>query len=96
MDVGQFKAPTLRNIALTAPYMHDGSGATSGDVLDHYASGGRTITAGPLAGVGHDNLLKDKLIHGFRMTARNKADLTAFLESLSDQELLRAPELSDP
>ena len=95
-DVGRFKAPTLRNIALTAPYMHDGSAATLGEVLDHYASGGRTITTGPLAGVGHDNPLKDILIHGFHMTARNKADLIAFLESLTDQELLREPELSNP
>jgi cytochrome c peroxidase len=95
-DVGLFKAPTLRNIALTAPYMHDGSAATLVDVLDHYAAGGRTITAGSLAGVGHDNPLKDKLVHGFNMTARNKADLIAFLEALTDRDLLQEPELSDP
>jgi cytochrome c peroxidase len=95
-DVGRFKAPTLRNIGLTAPYMHDGSAATLGDVLDHYASGGRTISTGILTGVGHDNPLKDKLIHGFNLTAGNKADLIAFLESLTDQSLLREPELSDP
>jgi len=95
-DVGRFKAPTLRNIALTAPYMHDGSAATIGEVLDHYASGGRTILTGPRIGVGRDNPLKDKLIRGFYMTDRNKTDLTAFLESLTDRELLREPELSDP
>jgi cytochrome c peroxidase len=95
-DVGRFKAPTLRNIALTAPYMHDGSAATLSEVLDHYASGGRTIAAGPLMGAGHDNPLKDKLVHGFHMTAGNKADLIAFLESLTDQTLLREAELSDP
>ena len=43
-DVGRFKAPTLRNVAITAPYMHDGSAATLSEVLDHYAGGGRTIT----------------------------------------------------
>jgi cytochrome c peroxidase len=95
-DMGKFKVPTLRNIALTAPYMHDGSAATLGDVLEHYASGGRTIASGPLAGVGHDNPLKDKLVHGFTMTARNKADMIAFLEALTDQGLLHDPELSDP
>ena len=42
-DVGKFKAPTLRNIAVTAPYMHDGSVATLEDAIDHYAAGGRTI-----------------------------------------------------
>jgi cytochrome c peroxidase len=95
-DVGRFKAPTLRNIALTAPYMHDGSVASLDEVLDHYASGGRTIASGSRSGVGHDNRLKDKLIHGFPMTVRNKADLIAFLEALTDQSLLRDPELSNP
>ena len=46
-DVGKFKAPTLRNIALTAPYMHDGSVTTLEDAIDHYAAGGRTIDGGP-------------------------------------------------
>ena len=95
-DVGSFKVPTLRNIAVTAPYMHDGSAVNLSEVLDHYASGGRTIVTGPSAGVGHDNPLKDSLIHGFRMTARNKADLIAFLESLTDEYLLGSPELADP
>src|SRR5262249_18169206 len=54
-DVGKFKAPTLRNIAVTAPYMHDGSVATLEEAVDHYAAGGRTIAGGPHAGVGHDN-----------------------------------------
>ncbi|HEY3823967.1 MAG TPA: MbnH family di-heme enzyme [Bryobacteraceae bacterium] len=95
-DIGMFKAPTLRNIALTAPYMHDGSAAALSDVLDHYAAGGRTIAEGPQAGKGHDNPLKDKLVHGFSMTPRNKSDLIAFLEALTDQDLLHAPEYSDP
>lgn len=95
-DVGRFKAPTLRNIAVTAPYMHDGSIATLGEVLDHYASGGRTIATGPFAGVGRDNPGKDKLIHGFRMSARNKEDLIAFLESLTDRDLLSDLRFSDP
>ena len=54
-DVGKFKAPTLRNIAVTAPYMHDGSVATLEDAIDHYAAGGRTIADGPYQGVGRDN-----------------------------------------
>ena len=40
-DIGKFRPPTLRNIALTAPYMHDGSLATLEEVLDHYAAGGK-------------------------------------------------------
>ena len=95
-DQAKFAVPSLRNVELTAPYMHDGSAVNLSEVLDHYASGGRTIVTGPSAGVGHDNPLKDSLIHGFRMTARNKADLIAFLESVTDEYLLGSPELADP
>jgi cytochrome c peroxidase len=95
-DMGKFKTPGLRNVALTAPYMHDGSIATLGEVLDHYAAGGRTISEGPLAGVGHDNPHKDKLVHGFPMTPVNRSDLIAFLESLTDDSLIHNAALADP
>ncbi len=95
-DVGKFKAPTLRNIAVTAPYMHDGSIATLDDVLSHYAAGGRTIASGPHAGVGHDNPNKDPLIHGFELSAQDRLDLIAFLESLTDRELLNDPKFANP
>jgi cytochrome c peroxidase len=72
-DVGKFKAPTLRNIAVTAPHMHDGSIATLEAVLDHYAAGGRTIATGEHAGIGHDNPNKDPLIGGFTLSAENRA-----------------------
>src|SRR5262245_60037967 len=88
-DVGKVRAPTLRNIAVTAPYMHDGSIATLGEVLDHYAAGGRTIQSGPNAGVGRDNPNKSRLVRGFPMTAIEKQDLIAFLESLTDSTFLR-------
>lgn len=87
-DMGRFRAPTLRNIALTAPYMHDGSIATLSEVLDHYAAGGRTIASGPNAGVGSANPYKSELIAGFTLTAEERADVLAFLESLTDPQLL--------
>jgi cytochrome c peroxidase len=95
-DVGKFKAPTLRNIAVTAPYMHDGSIATLDDVLDHYPAGGRTIADGPYRGVGHDNPNKSPVVRGFPLSAEQKHDLIAFLNSLTDPELLRDPRFSDP
>ena len=95
-DVGRFKAPTLRNIAVTAPYMHDGSAATLEDVLDHYAAGGRTITSGPNQGVGHDNANKSPTIRGFALTRGQRDDLIAFLHSLTDEELLRDGRFRDP
>ncbi len=95
-DMGRFRAPTLRNIAVTAPYMHDGSIASLGEVLDHYAAGGRTITSGPHAGVGSANPYKSELVPGFEMTEQQKADLIAFLESLTDGDFLTDPRFSDP
>jgi cytochrome c peroxidase len=95
-DVGKFKAPTLRNIAVTGPYMHDGSIATLEGVLDHYAAGGRTIASGPHAGLGHDNPNKDPLIGGFELSPEDRKDLIAFLETLTDQAVLHDPRFSDP
>lgn len=95
-DVGKFKPPTLRNIAVTAPYMHDGSVATLEDAIDHYAAGGRTIAEGDYAGVGRDNPNKTASIRGFTLSASQRADLIAFLTSLTDQALLTDPRFADP
>jgi cytochrome c peroxidase len=95
-DIGKFKAPTLRNIAITAPYMHDGSIATLEGVIDHYAAGGRTIDSGPNAGRGHDNPNKDHLIGGFSISRQEREDLIAFLESLTDEAVLHDPRFANP
>jgi len=95
-DMGRFKPVTLRNVAVSAPYMHDGSIATLAEVIDHYAAGGRTITDGPNAGVGSASPIKSEFMTGFRITAEEKADLVAFLESLTDEAFLTNPQLSDP
>lgn len=95
-DVGRFRPPTLRNIAVTAPYMHDGSISTLGEVLDHYAAGGRTIASGPMAGRGHDNPNKTRIVDGFAMTAQDKQYLIAFLESLTDTVFLHDRRFADP
>lgn len=85
-DKGQFRAPTLRNIALTAPYMHDGSVATLEDAIEHYAAGGRAAGA----------VNKSKVIHQLSLTKQDKLDLIEFLQSLTDRELLTDPRWSDP
>ena len=95
-DMGKFKAPTLRNIAVTAPYMHDGSIATLSEVLDHYAAGGRSIASGPNAGVGSESPLRSELIRGFELSDRERADVIAFLESLTDDEFLANPAFANP
>jgi cytochrome c peroxidase len=94
--MGRFKAPSLRNVAVTAPYMHDSSIATLDEVLDHYQAGGRTITSGPYAGVGAANPRKDPVIQRLSLTTEQRADLLAFLRSLTDDALLRDPSLSSP
>jgi cytochrome c peroxidase len=95
-DVGKFKAPTLRNIAVTAPYMHDGSIATLEDVLAHYAAGGRTIASGPYQGIGHDNPNKSPTVRGFPLSPEQRDDLIAFLRALTDESVLHDPRLSNP
>lgn len=95
-DMGRFRAPTLRNVEVTAPYMHDGSIATLDEVIDHYAAGGRTIAFGPHAGIGRANPLKSSFVPGFSLTAEERADLLAFLKSLTDREFLTDPKLSNP
>ena len=95
-DMGRFRAPTLRNIAVTAPYFHDGSALTLDDVIDHYAAGGRTIAEGPYAGVGATSPLKSESLIGFELTDTQRADLIAFLNSLTDQDVLTNPRWSNP
>jgi cytochrome c peroxidase len=96
IQMGAFKAPTLRNIAVTAPYMHDGSVATLGEVIDIFAAGGRNIASGPLAGDGRTSPLKDPLVHGFSLSLEERADLIALLESLTDDEFLLNPKFANP
>jgi cytochrome c peroxidase len=95
-DVGKYRAPTLRNIAVTAPYMHDGSAATLDEVIDHYAAGGRTIASGDHKGNGHDNPNKSPVVGGFNLSGDQRADLIAFLRSFTDQALLHDPRFSNP
>ncbi|MBK6854166.1 MAG: di-heme enzyme [Burkholderiales bacterium] len=95
-DMGKFRAPSLRNVAVTAPYMHDGSVGTLEEVLDFYAAGGRLITAGPHAGDGRLNPYKDGLIQRINLTEQDKADLVAFLRTLTDDDILTNPRYANP
>ena len=84
-DIGKFRVPTLRNIAVTAPFMHDGSIATLDETLDHYIAGGRTA-----------NPLKSDALKPLTLTPDERKDLIAFLESLTDYDALRDPRWSNP
>lgn len=95
-DMGAFRAPSLRNVEVTAPYMHDGSVATLEAVLDFYADGGRRIASGPYAGDGRLNPHKSELISLIDLNAQDKSDLVAFLKTLTDHDFLQNPRHSDP
>ena len=95
-DRYKFKAPTLRNVARTAPYMHDGSIATLEEVIDFYAAGGCEVTDGPFRGDGRRNPTKSPFIKGFELTAQEKADLLSFLDSLTDEAFLSNADLAAP
>ena len=79
-----FRAPTLRNIALTAPYMHDGRILTLDAVVSHYASG------------APETPIRSKLLRPFAISRSEKADLVAFLESLTDRTFINNPSFKQP
>ena len=95
-DMGKYRAPSLRNVALTAPYMHDGSIATLEDVVATYAAGGRNITNGPNAGDGRRNPHKSELIGNIDITEQDQKDIVAFLKTLTDEEFVNDKQYSDP
>ncbi|MFZ1399080.1 MAG: parallel beta-helix domain-containing protein [Candidatus Promineifilaceae bacterium] len=78
---GAFKVPSLRNIALTAPYMHNGSMETLEEVVDFYADGGGRLH-------GQENV--DVFVQGFELTDQERLDLVAFLYALTDESGLPA------
>ncbi|MEZ4875382.1 MAG: cytochrome c peroxidase [Flavobacteriaceae bacterium] len=87
-DDGKFKSPSLRNLAFTAPYMHDGRFATLDEVIDHYSEGlvySETI----------DPLMKKVGEGGVHLSEQDKADLKAFLLSLSDPSFINNPDFQN-
>lgn len=91
-DEGKFRTPSLRNIALTAPYMHDGSISTLEAVIrDHYALAGRAVKSGR-----GPSPMRSSLIAGFDVTPQEVNDLVAFLHSLTDEKFANNPMHSDP
>ena len=83
-DNGKFKAPTLYNIALTAPYMHDGRFKTLEEVIDHYNSG------------GHASENRNAFIFPLGLNNRQKKSLLAFLKTLTDTTYLQNPDVLSP
>jgi len=82
-DIGAFKTPTLRNIELTAPYMHDGSHKTLEEVVQFYNNGGRLNESDPLP----------KLLSGgirpLNLTEEQQADLVEFLKALTSPQFVQ-------
>ncbi len=88
-EFGEFKTPSLRNLAYTAPYMHDGRFETLEEVIDHYSEGlvySETI----------DPLMKTVGEGGVQLTEKDKQDLKAFLLSLSDESFINDPDFQKP
>ncbi|MFM9946752.1 MAG: cytochrome-c peroxidase [Saprospiraceae bacterium] len=83
-DNGKFRVPTLRNIELTAPYMHDGRFNSLEEVLDHYISGGHLA----------DNLNPN--VRELNFSERDKSDLIAFLKTLTDTSFINNPAFANP
>ena len=87
-DNGKFRSPSLRNLAFTAPYMHDGRFATLDEVIDFYSEG---LQNSPTI----DPLMKQLDQGGVQLTAQEKADLKAFLLTLSDPGFINNPDFQN-
>ncbi|TGJ99643.1 di-heme enzyme [Leptospira semungkisensis] len=87
-DRGKFRAPSLRNVELTAPYMHDGSLPDLLSVINHYANGG--------SGDGTLNPNKDPFVRSFSLSESEKLDLVEFLKSLTDENFVTNPAFASP
>lgn len=94
---GFFKVPTLRNIAVTAPYMHDGRLATLEDVMNHYNHGIQmSKTLSPLI-LEADNLIADPTAaQGLNLTSEETRAIIAFLHTLTDETFLTDERFSNP
>jgi cytochrome c peroxidase len=91
-DHGRFRTASLRNVAVTAPYMHDGSIATLEDVIRrHYALAGRSTVA-----TGQPSPMRSELLVGFEVSDDEVKDLEAFLQALTDRDFLTDPRLGNP
>lgn len=88
-DLGKFKTPSLRNVALTAPYMHDGRFKTLDQVLDHYASGVKLSAS-------TDPALFQNGSMGIQLSPDDKKNILAFLTSLTDQDFITNKKFSKP
>ncbi len=91
-DVGKFRIPSLRNVVLTAPYMHDGSLPDLDAVLVHYSRGGHDGAAG---NADVDPNLAAQM-RGFTLTREERRRLLAFLNALTDTRFVTAPQFADP
>ncbi|MCX6290144.1 MAG: cytochrome-c peroxidase [Bacteroidetes bacterium] len=90
-DIGRFSAPSLRNIELTAPYMHDGRFQTLDDVVEFYNSGVHlnSLNIDPL-------MTKPAKLNGLQLTVQDKANLIAFLKTLTDTSFINNPDFLPP
>ncbi len=95
-DRGKIRTSSLRNVAITGPYMHDGSMETLEEVLAMYERGGRFVTTGPNIGDGATSPFKSEFVHGFVLTEQERADMLNFLKSLTDESFLVNPKFSSP
>lgn len=88
-DMARFKVPSLRNIANTGPYMHDGRFETLEEVIDHYNTGVKESST-------IDEIMQFNLDPGLDLSEQDKADLVAFLKALSDDTFLNNPDYTNP
>lgn len=95
-DMGRFRTPTLRNLAYTGPYMHDGSVVSVEQAVDIMLDGGRVVESGPFVGDGRGNIHKSELLTPVELSTEDRAALLAMLDALNEPGLIESATLASP
>lgn len=95
-DNGKYRIPSLRNVAITAPYFHDGSATNLNEVLQIYENGGRKVENGTCIGDGRNNPNRDKRLQMVKFSMEEKQQLLAFLYALTDTSYLQDKAFINP
>jgi cytochrome c peroxidase len=95
-DMGRYRTPSLRNVAVSGPYFHDGTEFTLQGAIAIHLDGGRNVVVGPNQGDGRASPLRDQRLKPVQLDAEERWQLEVFLRNLSDDEFLTDPRLSNP
>ncbi|MEN9580013.1 MAG: cytochrome-c peroxidase [Pseudomonadota bacterium] len=94
--MGRYRTPSLRNVALTGPYLHDGTELTFERVVQLHLRGGRLVAVGPYPGDGRLSPLRDARLVPVALSTTELHELESFLLALTDPAFIANPRIGNP